>query len=73
MNTTTDFVLNATTSKIDLTRHTSNYVSRVNSELTTALSGKATTSHTHTTTQITVLDIALGRKQNNPRQGLPIN
>ncbi len=40
LNTTDDFVYNATTTKIDLSKNTSNYVDRINTALTTALTGK---------------------------------
>jgi hypothetical protein len=37
LNTTDDFVYNAGTTKIDLSKNTSNYVSRINTELNTAI------------------------------------
>jgi hypothetical protein len=42
--------------------HTSNYVSRINTDLTTAIGGKAPTSHTHTIANITDLQTTLDGK-----------
>jgi hypothetical protein len=37
LNTTDDFIYNAGTTKIDLSKNTSNYVARINTELTTTI------------------------------------
>jgi len=61
LNTTTDFVVNG--AKIDLSQHTSNYIARVNTALTTSISGKANTTHTHVISDVTGLQTAIDAKQ----------
>ena len=61
LNTTTDFVVNG--AKIDLSQHTSNYITRVNTALTTSISGKANTTHTHVISDVTGLQTAIDAKQ----------
>jgi hypothetical protein len=43
LNTTNDFVCNVMTTKLDLSKNTINYVERINTELTTVLTGEQAT------------------------------